>query len=141
MYNIIFRYNTKNHVKGILFMLSMEEKVKIFKALGHETRFLIFKNIFTGGYACSIDNTQPDDDIIAQATCVTSIAEHFDFSLPTISRHLKELKDAKIITMVKSKNKIYIEPNIEIMKEIAVCFDILVKECDSGVVYQYDNTK
>ena len=122
-------------------MLNMEDKIKIFKALGNETRFKIFKNIFTGGYACSIDDTKPKDDIIAQATCVTSIAEHFDFALPTISRHLKELKDAKIITMTKSKNKIYIEPNIETMKEIAGCFEILVKEYEEGVVYQYDNTK
>ncbi len=122
-------------------MLNMEDKIKIFKALGNETRFKIFKNIFTGGYACSIDDSQPKDDIIAQATCVTSIAEQFDFALPTISRHLKEMKDAKIITMTKSKNKIYIEPNIETMKEIAGCFDTLVKEYEDGVIYQYDNTK
>lgn len=122
-------------------MLDMDDKTKIFKALGNDTRFKIFKNIFTGGYACSIDNTQPKDDIIAQATCVTSIAEHFDFALPTISRHLKELKDAQIITMTKSKNKIYIEPNIDTMKEIAECFGKLVKEYEEGVVYQFDNTK
>jgi len=122
-------------------MLEMEDKVRIFKALGHETRFKIFKNIFTGGYACSIDDTKPKEDIIAQATCVTSIAEQFDFALPTISRHLKELKDAKIITMKKSKNKIYIEPNIETMKEISECFTTLVKEYEEGVVYQFDNTK
>ena len=122
-------------------MLNMEDKIKIFKALGNETRFKIFKNIFTGGYACSIDDKKPDDDIIAQATCVTSIAEQFDFALPTISRHLKEMKDAKIITMTKSKNKIYIEPNIETMKEIAECFGVLVNDYEKGVVYQYDNTK
>ncbi|AKF25286.1 ArsR family transcriptional regulator [Sulfurovum lithotrophicum] len=122
-------------------MLNIEDKIKIFKALGNETRFKIFKNIFTGGYACSIDDKKPEDDIIAQATCVTSIADQFDFALPTISRHLKELKDAKIITMTKSKNKIYIEPNIETMKEIAECFRKLVKEYEEGVVYQFDNTK
>ena len=122
-------------------MLDMQDKIKIFKALGNETRFKIFKNIFTGGYACSIDETQPKDDMIAQATCVTSIAEHFDFALPTISRHLKELKDAKIITMTKSKNKIYIEPNIETMKEIAECFKVLVDDYEKGVVFQFDNTK
>ncbi len=106
----------------------MEEKIKIFKALGNETRFKIFKNIFTGGYACSIDNTKPKDDIIAQATCVTAIAEHFDFSLPTISRHLKELKDANIIKMTKKSNKIYIEPNLEIVKELSKCFTKLVND-------------
>jgi len=122
-------------------MLNMEDKVKIFKALGNETRFKIFKNIFTGAYACSIDNTQAKDDIIAQATCVTSIAKHFDFALPTISRHLKEMKDAKIITMTKKKNKIYIEPNIETMREIAGCFGILISEYEAEVLYQFDNTK
>ena len=122
-------------------MLDMNDKIKIFKALGNETRFMIFKNIFTGGYACSIDDTKPQDDIIAQATCVTSIAEHFDFALPTISRHLKELKDAKIITMTKNKNKIYITPNIETMKEISGCFNTLVEDHEKGVVYQFDNTK
>jgi len=121
-------------------MLNMEDKIKIFKALGNETRFKIFKNIFTGGYACSIDDKQPTDDMIAQATCVTSIAEHFDFALPTISRHLKELRDAKIITMTKNKNKIYIEPNIETMREIAGCFEVLVSDYEKGVVFQFDNT-
>lgn len=122
-------------------MLNMDDKIKIFKALGNKTRFMIFKNIFTGGYACSIDEKQPKDDMIAQATCVTSIAEHFDFALPTISRHLKELKDARIITMTKSKNKIYIEPNIETMKEIAECFKVLVQDHEKGTVFQFDNTK
>ncbi len=115
-------------------ILDMDDKIKIFKALGNETRFKIFKTLFTGGYVCSIDNTQPKNDIIAQATCVTSIAEQFNFALPTISRHLKEMKDAKIITMTKNKNKIYIEPNVETMKEIAGCFSTLIKEYEAGTV-------
>ena len=119
----------------------MEKKIKIFKALGHETRFKIFKNVFTGGYACSIDESQPKDDLIAQATCVTTIADQFDYALSTISRHLKELKDAQIITMKKVKNKIYIEPNIETMKEIAECFSTLVENVEDGITYQFDNTK
>lgn len=122
-------------------MLDMEKKIRIFKALGHETRFKIFKNVFTGGYACSIDESKPKDDLIAQATCVTSIAEHFDFALPTISRHLKELKDADIIIMKKVKNKIYIEPNIETIKEISECFSTLLEDFEGGVTYQFDNTK
>jgi ArsR family transcriptional regulator len=119
-------------------MLGMDEKIKIFKALGNETRFLIFKNVFTGGYACSIDESKPKDDIIAQATCVTTIAEHFNFSLPTISRHLKELKDANIIIMTKKSNKIYIEPNPEIIKELSSCFTDLVNNYNQA--FQFDNT-
>jgi len=121
-------------------MLDMEQKIKIFKALGNETRFKIFKNIFTGGYACSIDKNKPKDDIIAQATCVTTIAEHFEFSLPTISRHLKELKDANIIKMTKKSNKIYIEPNPQIIKELSICFTDLVNNYNE-TSFQFDNTK
>jgi len=120
-------------------MLGMEQKIKIFKALGHETRFLIFKNLFTGGYACSIDDMQPSNDIIAQATCVATIADHFDFSLPTISRHLKELKDANIIKTTKKSNKIYIEPNPEIIKELSECFTTLVDDYTPSSL-QFDNT-
>ncbi len=119
-------------------MLEMDDKIKIFKALGNKTRFLIFKNIFTGGYACSIDENKPKDDIIAQATCVTTIAKHFNFSLPTISRHLKELKDAKVIIMTKKSNKIYIEPNPEIIKELSSCFTELVNNYNN--MLQFDNT-
>ncbi len=120
-------------------MLNMEQKIRIFKALGNETRFKIFKNVFTGGYACSIDKTKPSNDIIAQATCVTTIAEHFDFSLPTISRHLKELKDADIIKMTKKSNKIYIQPNPSIIKELAHCFKELVDNYNESF-FQFDNT-
>lgn len=122
-------------------MLDRNKKIKIFKALGHETRFLIFKNVFSGGYACSIDPTQPKDDLIAQATCVSSIAEHFNYSLPTISRHLKELKDAEIIVMRKVASKIYIEPNFETIKEIAGCFENLVNSFEQNHIYIFDNTK
>ncbi len=121
-------------------MLEMDKKIKIFKALGNETRFKIFKNVFTGGYACSIDERKPPEDIIAQATCVTTIAEHFDFALPTISRHLKELKDADIIIMTKKSNKIYIEPNPEIIQALAECFSTLADNyVDTSL--QFDNTK
>ena len=106
-------------------MLDMQAKIKIFKALGNETRFLIFKNVFTGGYTCSIDKKDPKVKVSAHATCVSTIAEHFDFSLPTISKHLKELREAKIITMEKKGNKIYIEPNIEIVRELGGCFTTL----------------
>lgn len=113
-------------------MLDMQAKIKIFKALGNETRFLIFKNVFTGGYTCSIDKKDPNVQVSAYATCVSTIAEHFEFSLPTISKHLKELREANIITMEKKGNKIYIEPNIEIVRELGSCFETLAINFDKN---------
>ena len=113
-------------------MLDMHQKIKIFKALGNETRFLIFKNIFTGGYTCSLDKKDPNLIVSPHATCVSTIAEHFDFSLPTISKHLKELREANIVTMEKKGNKIYIEPNIETIRELGDCFTTLVENFEEN---------
>jgi ArsR family transcriptional regulator len=113
-------------------MLDMHQKIKIFKALGNETRFLIFKNIFTGGYTCSIDKKDPKVKVSPHATCVSTIAEHFEFSLPTISKHLKELREANIVTMEKKGNKIYIEPNIETVRELGGCFTTLVNNFEEN---------
>ncbi|MBV5278809.1 MAG: helix-turn-helix transcriptional regulator [Campylobacteraceae bacterium] len=103
-------------------MLTIEEKVKIFKALGNDTRFAIFKNVLTVPYICNINQNVKTDNIIKQATCVGTIAAEFNYSLPTISRHLKDLKDAKLIKMTKSANKIYVEPNLETIHQLAKCF-------------------
>jgi len=113
-------------------MLDMNQKIKIFKALGNETRFLIFKNVFTGGYACSLDKKDLNVTVSPHATCVSTIAEHFDFSLPTISKHLKELREANIITMEKKGNKIYIEPNIDTVRELGGCFSTLVENFEKN---------
>ena len=54
-------------------------------------------------------------------------------------RELKELKDANIIIMTKKSNKIYIEPNPEIIKELSSCFTDLVNNYNQA--FQFDNTK
>lgn len=120
-------------------MLNMEQKLKIFKALSNETRFLIFKNVFTGGYTCSLDKKQPGIEVNPIATCVSTVAEHFNFSLPTISAHIKELKEAGIITVEKKGNKVYIEPNIETIREMAGCFTTLVNNFDENRELFFDD--
>ena len=120
-------------------MLDMKQKIIIFKALGNETRFLIFKNVFTGGYTCSIDKKNPKVKVSPHATCVSTIAEHFEFSLPTISKHLKELREADIITMEKKGNKIYIEPNIETIRELGGCFSTLVENFETDRELFFDD--
>ncbi|MDT8338510.1 MAG: metalloregulator ArsR/SmtB family transcription factor [Sulfurimonas sp.] len=120
-------------------MLDMQQKIKIFKALGNETRFLIFKNIFTGGYVCSIDKKNPKVKVNPHATCVSTIAEHFEYSLPTISKHLQLLREAGIIKMQKKANKIYIEPNIETIRELGGCFTNLVENFENNRELFFDD--
>ncbi|MDD4855700.1 MAG: metalloregulator ArsR/SmtB family transcription factor [Sulfuricurvum sp.] len=121
-------------------MLDMQQKLKIFKALSNETRFLIFKNVFTGGYTCSLDKKQTGIEVNPIATCVSTVAEHFNFSLPTISAHIKELKEAKIITVEKKGNKVYIEPNIETIREMSACFQTLITNFDNNRELFFNDT-
>lgn len=121
-------------------MLDMEQKLKIFKALSNKTRFVIFKNIFTGGYICSPDKKQAGVEVNPIATCVSTVAEHFNFSLPTISAHIKELKEANIITVEKKGNRVYIEPNIETIREMAACFQTLVINFDNNRELFFNDT-
>lgn len=109
-------------------MLTLEEKVKAFKALGHKTRLEIFLNILRKPYVCGINQKARKDDIISQALCVGVIAEQFEYSLPTISRHIKELKEANLIKMEKIGNRIFLKPNMEVIKELQECFNSMVKE-------------
>ncbi len=111
--------------------MDLEEKVKLFKALGHKTRFEIFKKVLQTPYVCSVDKKVKSENIIKQATCVGTIAQEFNYSLPTISKHLKELHDAKLITMNKVSNKIYVEPNKESIEQIAYCFNEILKELNN----------
>jgi ArsR family transcriptional regulator len=99
-------------------MLNKNEIVKIFKALGNETRYEIFHNLLIKELVSKKNNVSATDNTSTQTICVGDIANKFHFSLPAISRHLKEMKDANIITMTKVQNKIYIKPNTDILKDI-----------------------
>lgn len=111
--------------------LNMEQKVAVFKALGNKTRFMIFKAIFTKSVTCSIDKTEQVDEAEAEAICVSTIASMFDYAMPTISNHLKELRTAGLIVMEKRGNKIYVEANVGTIKTLNSCFSDLITKLES----------
>lgn len=97
-------------------MLDMQQKIKIF-----------------------IDSKNPKVKVNPHTICVTTIAEHFEFSLPTISKHLQLLYETGIIKMQKKANKIYIEPNIETIRELGGCFTNLVENLKNNRELFFDN--
>ncbi len=99
-------------------MLTEDEKVKIFKALGNGTRLAILMNMLRKPYVCSVNEGSELMDILGQAACVGSIAREFNFTAPTISRHLKELREAGLIIMYKEGNRIFVVPNNDVIREI-----------------------
>lgn len=51
---------------------------------------------------------------------------------PDPSYSFPELREADIITMEKKGNKIYIEPNIETIRELGDCFNTLVENFETN---------
>ena len=51
---------------------------------------------------------------------VGEIANHFNISQPSISRHLEILKHAEIVTSKKEGNKIIYSLNLSVMDEIQI---------------------
>lgn len=48
------------------------------------------------------------------------IAEHFDISQPSISRHLDVLKHAEIVTSERKENQIIYSLNLSVMQEMYI---------------------
>lgn len=89
--------------------ISLEERADVYKALGHPTRLQIFEKILMGS-AQTIKNKGE--------LCITDIASMFDFTLPTISKHLDILKQAGLIKTHKDGKKIFVTADIKRSKKI-----------------------
>jgi DNA-binding transcriptional ArsR family regulator len=80
---------------------------KIFKALGDPTRFAIFELVRDCGRPDGCSEEEASDSL-------SQIAERFHLSLSTVSHHVKELRNAGIITCEKRGQRLYcrVEPDV-----------------------------
>jgi ArsR family transcriptional regulator len=85
---------------------------KIFKALSDENRLAIFQLIREG---CSPDRPLTEAQV---GGYVSEIAQHFDLALSTVSHHLKELRNARLIHCKKQGQWVYCTPNQGVIQEI-----------------------
>lgn len=68
------------------------------------------------------------------------IADHFDISQPSISRHLDVLKRAKIVTAERKANQIIYSLNLSVMQEMVVHLTELfgtANKQEEGGAYEY----
>lgn len=89
--------------------ISLEERTEVYKALGHVTRLQIFEKIL-------MESSQPLES--NEGLCITDIASMFNFTLPTISKHLDILKQAGLIKTHKEGKKIFVSADIRRSKKI-----------------------
>ena len=89
-----------------------DDLAKIFKALSDPNRLDIFrllrKRCATG---CRVAAEGSDNT-------VSAIAEEFDLALSTVSHHIKELKNAGLITCEKQGLWVYCAPDEAVLEKI-----------------------
>jgi len=92
-----------------------KEFCRVFKALSDPHRVEILEKLYTEKCQC-IDN-YPSEKQESQR-CVKSLSLLVGISIPTISHHLKELRDAGLIKMTKQGRHIVCHINYEKIKQI-----------------------
>ncbi|MBX9138819.1 MULTISPECIES: metalloregulator ArsR/SmtB family transcription factor [unclassified Clostridium] len=86
----------------------MKEKVKVFKAIGDETRLKILILLST------------------KNICAKGIAKHLEISEAAVSQHIKVLKEANLIIAYKNGYYVMYELNNEVLEESKNFIDILI---------------
>lgn len=83
----------------------LEQKTKVFKALGHPTRLFIVEKLAQG------------------ELCVCEFKELIDADLSTISKHLSVLKNAGLVTRDKRGSNVYYNIRISPNGSLFACMD------------------
>jgi ArsR family transcriptional regulator, arsenate/arsenite/antimonite-responsive transcriptional repressor len=89
----------------------MADLTKIFKALGDPTRFAIFELVRECGDPDGCSEEQAGDNL-------SQIAERFYLSLPTVSHHVRELRNSGIITCEKRGQRLSCRVDAEVLREL-----------------------
>jgi DNA-binding transcriptional ArsR family regulator len=89
------------------------ELSRAFKALGDETRVAILELLRArcGPDGCTATET-------AMQRTVSELAEAFDLALSTVSHHLKELRQAGLITCTRHGQRIHCSVNEEMLESL-----------------------
>lgn len=89
----------------------MQDLAKIFKALGDPTRLAIFELVRDCGHPDGCTDEEASDNL-------SQIAERFHLSLSTVSHHVKELRNAGLITCEKRGQRLYCWVHPEVLASL-----------------------
>jgi ArsR family transcriptional regulator, arsenate/arsenite/antimonite-responsive transcriptional repressor len=103
--------------------LDLNRAAELFKVLGHPHRLAILLRLCD---KCGSANCKDED---AVAACVGELSEGLDISPSTVSHHLKELRQAGIITMQRDGQHVQCCPNLDVVEQLNAFFG---KHCCGG---------
>lgn len=93
--------------------LGEREAVRVFKALADENRLAIFELLRE---RCSDDACDTTEAGIERT--VSEIAKRFRLALSTVSHHLKELRNAGLVTCEKHGQRVHCSVNWEVLEDL-----------------------
>ncbi len=104
-------------------MISYDENAKVFKALSDANRLKII-DILSCGERCACD-----------------ILEHFEFTQPTLSHHMKVLADLNIVKIRKEGLWNHYSLNMDMYDEILKCLYYIFHETEDCICNIIDRDK
>jgi len=107
-----------------------QELVRIFKALGNESRLAILDAILKSQRQCACCPGSPELPAVKEGAlyCVDEIVGQFDMAQSTISQHLKELHRAGLLQRHKQAQWVYYTVNREALAELSEYLGALAAE-------------
>ena len=104
-------------------VLDVARAADLFKVLGHPHRLAIFLRL------CDRCGTARDRDEDAYAACVGDLSAGLAIAPSTVSHHLKELRQAGIISVRRKGQQVECCANFEVVKQISA---FIGKHCCCG---------
>ena len=86
---------------------------RAFKALGDPNRLAIFQLLKELWQGKGVDRTEEEVE-----RSLSEIAEKFDLALSTVSHHLKELRNARLVRCIRRGQRIHCTVNWELVREL-----------------------
>jgi ArsR family transcriptional regulator len=110
--------------------MNKQELLKVFKALGNDSRFKMLETILHNQAQCSCctENIGIFEFEKGGICCVDDIVEKFGMAQSTISQHLKELHNAGLLERHKKAQWVYYTVNRKRLTELAECFQQLASD-------------
>jgi len=98
-----------------------------FKALGDPTRLSVFSMLRA---SCGAGGCAPDGDA-AQRT-LADLARHLEVGLPTVSHHLKELRQAGLILCERRGRRVHCSINETLLQQLGVFLGVIDAGAGTG---------
>lgn len=100
------------------------DPARLFKALSNESRLEILKAVCEEGISGTLEGRNP---CVEKCSCVGDIVQRFHLAPSTISHHIKELAQARLVKVQRMGQFIRVSPNPDALKALTAFAESLLR--------------